>query len=143
GRGVRRTGPLRCGDRDPAIPVLSRPEHFAHARSLRGCSCIFARTGWPEDVRRSVISAFAELDRPRSPGEASLKATLAILAGDTHKMRQQFRDSLLGTSRADFLQLSDLMEVQEKRVAILGSRESLEAALRQRPGIFTLAKPIG
>jgi Zn-dependent M16 (insulinase) family peptidase len=96
-----------------------------------------------EDIRRSIISAFAELDRPRSPGEASLKATLAMLAGDTRERRQQLRDSLLGTSRTDFLHLSELMEAQEKRVAILGSREGLEATLRQRPGIFTLAKPIG
>lgn len=121
-----------------------RDPHILHTLEVFEAAPAFLREPvGPEDVRRSVISAFAELDRPRSPGEASLKATLAILAGDTHKMRQQFRDSLLGTSRADFLQLSDLMEVQEKRVAILGSRESLEAALRQRPGIFTLAKPIG
>ena len=95
-----------------------------------------------EEIRRSIIGALGEIDRPKLPGERGFDAMLAMLAGDTHEKRQERRDGLLGATRADFLAFADLIEAREKRVAVLGSRSALEAALRERPGTFTLSETL-
>jgi len=95
-----------------------------------------------DDIRRSIISAFGEIDRPRLPGERGFEAMLARLAGDTCERRQERRDRLLATTRADFLKLADLIEAREKRVAVLGSEAALNAALQERPGAFNLSQAV-
>src|SRR5690606_31178532 len=90
------------------------------------------------EIRQGIISAIAEWDRPKLLRESSLEAMLSMLSGDSLEKRQARRDSLLSATRNDFLRLADLIEAQPKRVAVLGSEEALQAALAERPGLFTL-----
>jgi len=91
-----------------------------------------------KDLHQSIISAVAELDRLRLPRDRSLEATLAHLAGDMPEQRQERRECLLSAKRADFLHLADLMEAWPMRITALGSQTALQAALEERPGLFTL-----
>lgn len=89
-----------------------------------------------KELRQSIISAVAELDRPKLPRDRSLAATFSHLAGDLPERRQERRECLLSATMADLHQLAALIEAQPQHVAVLGSQAALQAALEERPGLF-------
>jgi Zn-dependent M16 (insulinase) family peptidase len=52
-----------------------------------------------EMVKQSILTAFAELDRPLSPGGRGYREFVHQQQGVTHGMLQAFRNSILGTDR--------------------------------------------
>lgn len=116
-----------------------RDPHLSRTLDVFGSVPEFLRGPISEtEIRQGIISAIAEWDRPKLPRESSLEAMLSMLSGDSLEKRQARRDSLLSATRTDFLRLANLIEAQPKRVAVLGSEEALQAALAERPDLFTL-----
>jgi Zn-dependent M16 (insulinase) family peptidase len=50
-------------------------------------------------VKQSILTAFAELDRPLSPGGRGYREFLHQQQGVTHEMLQAFRNGILGTDQ--------------------------------------------
>jgi Zn-dependent M16 (insulinase) family peptidase len=50
-------------------------------------------------VQQSILSAFAELDRPLSPGSRGYREFVHQRQGLTHELLQAFRDGLLAVDR--------------------------------------------
>ncbi|MBJ3786757.1 insulinase family protein [Devosia sediminis] len=94
------------------------------------------------DLVRSVIGVVGDLDRPEFPDAKGYSAMWRILNGTSDELRQQRRDEILGTSRADFLALADAIDlVAEKgHVVVLGGEAAINAANEKRPGLLDVSK---
>ncbi len=94
------------------------------------------------DLVRSVIGVVGDMDRPEFPDSKGYSAMWRILTGTTDALRQQRRDEVLGTSRADFLALADALEAvsREGLVVVLGGEAAITAANEARPGLLKVSK---
>jgi Zn-dependent M16 (insulinase) family peptidase len=94
------------------------------------------------DLVRSVIGVVGDLDRPEFPDAKGYSAMWRILNGTSDALRQQRRDEILNTSRADFLALADAIDlVAEKgHVVVLGGEAAISAANEKRPGLLEVSK---
>ena len=96
------------------------------------------------DLVRSVIGVVGDLDRPEFVDAKGYSAMWRILNGTTDELRQQRRDEILGTSRADFLALAEAIEAvaAEGHVVVLGGEAAINAANEKRPGLLAVSKAV-
>ncbi|ODT69236.1 MAG: peptidase M16 [Pelagibacterium sp. SCN 63-23] len=96
------------------------------------------------DLVRSVIGVVGDLDRPEFPDAKGYSAMWRILNGTSDALRQQRRDEILATSRADFIALAEAVEAvaREGHVVVLGGEAAIEAANQQRPDLLTVSKVV-
>ena len=96
------------------------------------------------DLVRSVIGVVGDLDRPEFPDAKGYSAMWRLLNGTTDDIRQQRRDEILGTSRADFLALADAIDlVAEKgHVVVLGGEAAITTANEMQPGLLSVSKVV-
>src|SRR5690606_3063431 len=96
------------------------------------------------DLVRSVIGVIGDLDRPEFPDAKGYSAMWRLLNGTTDALRQQRRDAILATSRADFLALADALDVvaREGHIVVLGGEAAIEAANDQRPGLLDVSRVV-
>jgi Zn-dependent M16 (insulinase) family peptidase len=96
------------------------------------------------DLVRSVIGVIGDLDRPEFPDAKGYSAMWRILNGTSDALRQQRRDEVLNTSRADFLALADAIDlVAEKgHVVVLGGETAINLANEKRPGLLEVSKVV-
>lgn len=96
------------------------------------------------DLVRSVIGVVGDLDRPEFPDAKGYSAMWRLLNGTTDDIRQQRRDEILGTSRADFLALADAIDlVAEKgHVVVLGGEAAITTANEKQPGLLAVSKVV-
>lgn len=94
------------------------------------------------DLVRSVIGVVGDLDRPEFVDAKGYSAMWRILNGTTDALRQQRRDEILSTSRADFLALAEALDVVAAKghVVVLGGESAINAANEQRPGLLAVSK---
>ncbi|MBE7733071.1 insulinase family protein [Devosia faecipullorum] len=94
------------------------------------------------DLVRSVIGVVGDLDRPEFVDAKGYSAMWRILNGTTDALRQQRRDEILSTSRADFLALADALDVVAAKghVVVLGGESAINGANAQRPGLLAVSK---
>ncbi|ODT78177.1 MAG: peptidase M16 [Pelagibacterium sp. SCN 64-44] len=94
------------------------------------------------DLVRSVIGVVGDLDRPEFVDAKGYAAMWRLLNGTSDDLRQQRRDEILNTSRADFLALAEALEVvaREGHVVVLGGEAAIEAANEKRPGLLEVRK---
>ncbi len=80
-----------------------------------------------EEVRKSVIGAIGDLDRPMLPDAMGFASLVRHLTGDTDERRQQLRDEILGTTPADLRRFAGLLRrvAREGVVVVMGSPEAL------------------
>ncbi|WEJ32972.1 insulinase family protein [Devosia sp. SD17-2] len=96
------------------------------------------------DLTRSVIGVVGDLDRPEFVDSKGYSAMWRILTGTTDAVRQQRRDEILNTSRADFLALADAIDAvaAQGHVVVLGGEAAINAANEQRNGMLAVSKLI-
>ncbi|MCP8884753.1 insulinase family protein [Devosia sp. XJ19-1] len=96
------------------------------------------------DLVRSVIGVVGDLDRPEFPDAKGYSAMWRILNGTSDALRQQRRDEVLNTSRADFLALADAIDVvaEKGHVVVLGGEAAINLANEMRPGLLEVSKVV-
>ncbi|WEJ58184.1 insulinase family protein [Devosia sp. FJ2-5-3] len=94
------------------------------------------------DLTRSVIGVVGDLDRPEFVDSKGYSAMWRILTGTTDAIRQQRRNEILNTSRADFAALADALEAvaAEGHVVVLGGEAAIVAANDQRQSKLKISK---
>lgn len=94
------------------------------------------------DLTRSVIGVVGDLDRPEFVDSKGYSAMWRILTGTTDAIRQQRRNEILNTSRADFVALADALEAvaAEGHVVVLGGEAAIVAANDQRQSKLKISK---
>jgi presequence protease len=95
-----------------------------------------------EELNKSIIGAIGDMDAHMLPDTKGHASMVRYLVGDTEEARQQIRDEVLGTCKADFKVFGHALEkVKEKGlVKVLGSKEAVEQALADRPGWLEVVK---
>ncbi|MNL49846.1 hypothetical protein D3C87_1728080 [compost metagenome] len=93
---------------------------------------------------RSVIGVVGDLDRPEFPDAKGYSAMWRLLNGTTDALRQQRRDEILNTSRADFLALAEALDAvaETGHVVVLGGEAAINAANEKRPGLLEVSKAV-
>ncbi len=84
-----------------------------------------------EMVRESILTTFAELDRPLSPGSRGYREFVHRQQGLDHAMRQAFRDGVLATDRDRLAQVAQTYLQQgyaASSVGILAGEEMFQKA---------------
>jgi Zn-dependent M16 (insulinase) family peptidase len=115
--------------RDPnlleTIDAFDQAAHFLRSMDLSD-----------EELTKSIIGAIGDLDTHMLPDVKGYTSLLRYLTGDTEDGRQQMRDQILETGKADFNEFATILEEVKKTgvVKILGSPSSIEAAASDRPG---------
>ncbi|WP_297105034.1 insulinase family protein [uncultured Devosia sp.] len=96
------------------------------------------------DLVRSVIGVVGDLDRPEFPDAKGYSAMWRILTGTTDEVRQQRRDEIIGTSRADFLALADAIDLvaDKGHVVVLGGEAAINLANEKQPGLLEVSKVV-
>ena len=96
------------------------------------------------DLVRSVIGVVGDLDRPEFVDAKGYSAMWRILNGTSDALRQQRRDEVLATSRADFVALAEAVEAvaAEGHVVVLGGEAAINAANEKRPGLLAVSKAV-
>lgn len=96
------------------------------------------------DLVRSVIGVVGDLDRPEFVDSKGYSAMWRILNGTTDELRQQRRNEILATSRADFVALAEAIEAvaTQGQVVVLGGEAAITAANEKRPGLLEVSKVV-
>ncbi len=96
-------------------------------------ACDFIRSGdyTDEDIKEAVLQVCSEIDKPDTPGPASLKAFYRQLLGLTDEKRRRFKQELLALNKQSIIKAAEkhfTVDAAEKGTAVISSREALEAA---------------
>ena len=108
-----------------------------------GTSTFLHNLELPEDeLVKSIIGAIGTLDAYQLPDAKGYSALARHLIGYTDAQRQQYRDEVLSTTRADFQALGDILDRlnESGRVVVLGSAEALEKAQQDGDIAFNITK---
>ncbi|CAA9988935.1 falcilysin, putative [Plasmodium knowlesi strain H] len=86
-----------------------------------------ADTMTKNDLRRYIINAIGNIDKPRRGVELSKLSLLRIISNETKQDRIDFRKRIMETSKEDFYKFADLLEKKinefEKNIVIITSKE--------------------
>ena len=96
-----------------------------------------------EMIRQSILTAFAELDRPLSPGSRGYREFLHQQQGMTGDMIQAFRNGILKADRAQLTRVAQTyleQPFQESSVGILAGDEMFGKAQNALSKLHTLVK---
>ncbi len=85
-----------------------------------------------------------DLARPEFVDAKGYSAMWRILNGTTDELRQQRRDEILGTSRADFVALAEAVDAvaAQGHVVVLGGETAINAANDKRSGLLEVSKAV-
>ncbi len=94
------------------------------------------------DLTRSIIGVIGDVDGYEFLDAKGYSSMWRQLTGTTDALRQQRRDEILGTSRADFTAMAEALEAvaANGHVVVLGGEAGLTAANAQRPGLLEIKK---
>ncbi len=92
----------------------------------------------PSELEKIIIGTIGEMDFYQLPDAKGFTSLVRKLAGDRDEQRQQMREQILATTRADFHAFGELLKRfnQAAQVVVLGSASALDAAnaSSQAPG---------
>ena len=90
-----------------------------------------------EDIKEAILQVCSEIDKPETPGPASIKAFYRELLGLTDEKRRQFKESLLGLDKKRIISAAEKYfdsDGANKGTAVISSKEALEAANQNLSG---------
>jgi Zn-dependent M16 (insulinase) family peptidase len=92
------------------------------------------------ELTRALIGTISDMDVYQLPDAKGFTAMARLLLGETDEIRQRYRDEVLGTQPEHFRAFADVLDrvAAEGQVVVLGSREALEAANAERPGLLEI-----
>ena len=79
-------------------------------------------------LEQAIVGAVGDLDSPMTSEQKGYRALTLHLTGVTTQMRQQYRDEVLGTTRASFKAFAKTLRAKPFKVAIFGAKDAIEAA---------------
>lgn len=96
------------------------------------------------ELTKAIIGAIGDLDAYMLPDAKGYTSMVRYLTGMNDEERQRLRNEVLGAQPADFHEFGEtLSKVRDPyQVAVLGSAEAVEAAERERPGVFVEVKKV-
>jgi presequence protease len=96
----------------------------------------------PSELERCIIGTIGEIEPYRLPDARGFEAMQRHLAGDTDAVRERVREEVLSTTIADLGAFAEVAaEIARRgRLVVIGSKTSIEAASRARPGLLATAK---
>ncbi len=94
------------------------------------------------DLTRSIIGVIGDIDGYEFPDAKGYSSMWRQLTGTTDELRQQRREEILATSRADFNAMADAIEAvaRQGHVVVLGGEAAIKAANEQRPGLLAVSR---
>ncbi|MBF0469466.1 MAG: insulinase family protein, partial [Desulfamplus sp.] len=95
------------------------------------CSFITSGDYTEEDIKEAILQVCADIDKPETPGPASIKAFYRTILGLTDEKRKEFKESLLGLDRQSIISAAEkyfTISDDQKGTAVISSREQLESA---------------
>jgi len=94
------------------------------------------------ELTRSMIGVIGDMDPYQFPDAKGYTSMWRDLIGNTDEIRQQRRDEVLGTTRADFLALADALDAVREagHVVVLGNAAAIAKANAERNGFLTVSK---
>jgi len=96
---------------------------------------------------QAVIGTVGDMDSPMSPDAKGFTAMARYLSGETAEERQKYRDQVLDTSTADFVQFAEKLSALKSTgsVVVVGSESALNAANAELPegSKLTLSQTFG
>lgn len=101
------------------------------------CGFIIKGDYTEEDIKEAILQVCADIDKPDTPGPASIKAFYRQILGLTDEKRIEFKSSLLGLNRDSIISVAEryfTIDEALKGTAVISSREQLEAANQNLKG---------
>ena len=95
------------------------------------CEFITGDVVTDEDVKEAILQVCSEIDKPETPGPASIKAFYRDKVGLTDGTRQKFKKALLAVDKQKVAMVAQKYfksDDKNKGTAVISSREKLEAA---------------
>jgi Zn-dependent M16 (insulinase) family peptidase len=123
-------------------PHLERTLEVYHQAVAWACQEEFS----DEAVKQSILTAFAELDRPLSPGGRGYREFVHQQQGVTHEMLQNFRDGLLAVNQKQLRAAArNYLEsgIDASSIGILAGDEMFSKAEKSLTQINMLMKRLG
>ena len=89
---------------------------------------------------KSIIGSIGTLDAYQLPDAKGYTSMVRFLMQDSDAARQKIRDQILSTNAADFKAFAEVLEgvAQKGQVVILGSQETLETIITERPDLLKI-----
>ena len=85
-----------------------------------------------DDIKEAVLQVCADIDKPETPGPASINAFYRSIVGLSDEMREQFKHKLLATTREKIQDAADKYfdssDYNNKGTVVISSKEMLENA---------------
>lgn len=102
-------------------------------------ACGFITSGdyTQEDIKEAILQVCADIDKPETPGPASIKAFYRQTLGLTDEKRRQFKESLLALDKKRIINAAEkyfTISEAQKGTAVISGREQLEAANQNLKG---------
>ncbi|MBF0378178.1 MAG: insulinase family protein [Desulfamplus sp.] len=101
------------------------------------CDFIISGDYTEEDIKEAILQVCADIDKPETPGPASIKAFYRQILGLTDEKRKQFKESLLALDKQQIINAAEkyfTISEDKKGTAVISSREQLEAANQNLKG---------
>merc|ERR1719217_1381544 len=104
--------------------------------NIQGTLDIYANTGKvleeleisDEALEQAIVGAIGDLDSPMTSQQKGFRGLTHYLTGVTTETRQQFRDEVLGTTRASFAALAERLKGKSLKASIFGEQAQLDTA---------------
>ncbi len=96
-------------------------------------ACAFIKKGdyTQDDIKEAVLQVCAEIDRPETPGPASIKAFYRDILQLSDEKREKFKKDLLCIDKKAIIEVAEKyfnVKANEKGTAVISGREQLEQA---------------
>ncbi|MBF0228026.1 MAG: insulinase family protein [Desulfamplus sp.] len=101
------------------------------------CDFIISGDYTEEDIKEAILQVCADIDKPETPGPASIKAFYRQILGLTDEKRKRFKESLLTLDKQQIINAAEkyfTISEDKKGTAVISSREQLEAANQSLKG---------
>ncbi len=83
------------------------------------------------DVKEAILQVCSDIDKPETPGPASMKAFYRDITQLTNEIRQHFKDSLLQLNKKRIQEIAQTyftIEEDQKGISVISSKTLLEKA---------------
>lgn len=113
-----------------------RDPHITRTLDVFDRACDFITKGEyrQTDIKEAILQVCSDIDRPETPGPASIKAFYRTITGLTDEMRLEFKHQLLGLTKDRIIRTARTYfspDNAQQGTAVISGREQLETANRE------------
>ena len=96
------------------------------------------------ELTKGIIGSIGDIDAHKLSDSKGYTSMVRQLSGESDEDRQQIREDILGTTSGDFKAFADVLGSikSEGLVKILGSQNSIEEAIKEKPGWLNMLEVI-